>query len=78
MKNTTSCLCMMSRVHHQKEDLSQKGYAMFNLIRFIKRYWFVALLGPLFMLLEVCMDLLQPKLIRNRILSSSLRPTIRK
>lgn len=65
MKNTTSCLCMMSRVHHQKEDLSQKGYAMFNLIRFIKRYWFVALLGPLFMLLEVCMDLLQPKLMAS-------------
>lgn len=38
---------------------------MSKLIRFIKPYWFVALLGPLFMLLEVSMDLLQPKLMAS-------------
>ncbi|AJS60536.1 ABC transporter ATP-binding protein [Paenibacillus sp. IHBB 10380] len=38
---------------------------MLKLTRFIKPYWFVALLGPLFMLLEVCMDLLQPRLMAS-------------
>ncbi|HEY2494496.1 MAG TPA: ABC transporter ATP-binding protein [Paenibacillus sp.] len=38
---------------------------MLKLTRFIRPYWFVALLGPLFMLLEVCMDLLQPRLMAS-------------
>ncbi|WP_338115953.1 ABC transporter ATP-binding protein [Paenibacillus monticola] len=38
---------------------------MSKLTRFIKPYWFVAFLGPLFMLLEVSMDLLQPKLMAS-------------
>ncbi|MBT2290884.1 ABC transporter ATP-binding protein [Paenibacillus albidus] len=38
---------------------------MYKLIRFIQPYWFAAILGPLFMLLEVCMDLLQPKLMAS-------------
>ncbi|GGF68633.1 ABC transporter [Paenibacillus albidus] len=38
---------------------------MYKFIRFIQPYWFAAILGPLFMLLEVCMDLLQPKLMAS-------------
>lgn len=36
---------------------------MVRLMRFLKPYWFASLLAPLFMLLEVWMDLLQPKLM---------------
>jgi len=36
-----------------------------RLLRFLKPYWFVALLAPLFMLLEVAMDLLQPRLMAS-------------
>ena len=38
---------------------------MSKITRFLKPYWFAALLGPLFMLLEVIMDLLQPKLMAS-------------
>ena len=38
---------------------------MVRLLRFLKPYWFVALLAPLFMLLEVAMDLLQPRLMAS-------------
>ncbi|RCW48962.1 ABC transporter ATP-binding protein [Paenibacillus prosopidis] len=34
---------------------------MLTLTRFLKKYWLSAVLAPLFMLLEVCMDLLQPR-----------------
>ena len=36
-----------------------------KLARFLKPYWLWALLGPLFMVLEVAMDLLQPRLIQR-------------
>ncbi|WP_239630725.1 ABC transporter ATP-binding protein [Paenibacillus sp. H1-7] len=38
---------------------------MWKLIRFIKPYWKSALLAPLLMLIEVYMDLLQPKLMAS-------------
>ncbi|MGN7763910.1 ABC transporter ATP-binding protein [Paenibacillus sp. 22594] len=38
---------------------------MYKLIRFLRPYRFVALLAPLFMLLEVTMDLLQPRLMAS-------------
>lgn len=38
---------------------------MVRLMRFLKPYWMIALLAPLFMLLEVWMDLLQPKLMAS-------------
>lgn len=33
------------------------------MLRYLKKYWFFALLAPLFMVGEVCMDLLQPRLM---------------
>lgn len=38
---------------------------MWKLAKYIKPYWKAALLGPLLMVLEVSMDLLQPKLMAN-------------
>jgi len=38
---------------------------LLRLMRFLKPYWFAALLAPLFMLLEVAMDLLQPRLMAS-------------
>lgn len=38
---------------------------MWNLVRYIKPYWKSALLAPLLMLVEVYMDLLQPKLMAD-------------
>lgn len=34
------------------------------MFKYIKRYWFYALLAPIFMLGEACMDLLQPQMMR--------------
>src|ERR671933_103378 len=36
-----------------------------KLARFLKPYWLWALLGPLLMVLEVAMDLMQPRLIQR-------------
>lgn len=33
------------------------------MLKYLKKYWFFALLAPLFMVGEVCMDLLQPRLM---------------
>lgn len=33
------------------------------MLKYLKKYWFFALLAPLFMIGEVCMDLLQPRLM---------------
>ncbi|NIK79609.1 ATP-binding cassette subfamily B protein [Paenibacillus castaneae] len=38
---------------------------MLKLTRFVKKYWLTAVLAPLFMLLEVCMDLLQPRFMAS-------------
>ncbi|WP_063845938.1 ABC transporter ATP-binding protein [Paenibacillus sp. FJAT-27812] len=38
---------------------------MFKLASFLKKYWLSAVLAPLFMLLEVCMDLLQPRFMAS-------------
>ncbi|MFB9326728.1 ABC transporter ATP-binding protein [Paenibacillus aurantiacus] len=38
---------------------------MLKLMRYLKPYWWTALLAPLFMLLEVIMDLLQPRLMAS-------------
>ncbi|MFC4100636.1 ABC transporter ATP-binding protein [Paenibacillus xanthanilyticus] len=38
---------------------------MLKLMRYLKPYWLTALLAPLFMLLEVIMDLLQPRLMAS-------------
>lgn len=38
---------------------------MFKLLRYLKPYWKAAVLAPLLMILEVYMDLLQPKLISS-------------
>ncbi|WP_054023070.1 ABC transporter ATP-binding protein [Bacillus sp. FJAT-28004] len=38
---------------------------MLKLTRFLKKYWLSALLAPLFMLLEVFMDLLQPRFMAS-------------
>lgn len=38
---------------------------MLKLARFLKKYWLSAVLAPLFMLLEVCMDLLQPRFMAS-------------
>ena len=34
-----------------------------RIFRYLKKYWFFALLAPLFMVGEVLMDLLQPKVM---------------
>lgn len=34
-------------------------------MKYIKPYWWAALLAPLLMIMEVCMDLLQPKLMAD-------------
>ena len=34
-----------------------------KVLKFLKKYWFFALLAPLFMIGEVSMDLIQPKLM---------------
>ena len=36
---------------------------MTKVLRYLKKYWFFALLTPLFMVLEVSMDLVQPSLM---------------
>ncbi len=36
---------------------------MIKVLSYLKRYWYIALLSPLFMILEVSMDLLQPDLM---------------
>ncbi len=36
---------------------------MRKLVRFLKPYWFVALMAPIFMIGEVFVDLIQPKLM---------------
>jgi len=38
---------------------------MWRLGKYLKPYWLPALLAPLFMVLEVCMDLMQPKLLQR-------------
>lgn len=38
---------------------------MLKLARFLKKYWFAAMLGPLFMLLEVFLDMLQPRFMAS-------------
>lgn len=38
---------------------------MFKLTRFLNKYWLAAVLAPLFMLLEVFMDLLQPRFMAS-------------
>lgn len=35
------------------------------LIKYLKPYWFFAILAPLCMIAEVCIDLMQPKLMSN-------------
>ena len=30
---------------------------MFKLLRYLKKYWWAALLAPVFMIIEVCMDM---------------------
>jgi ATP-binding cassette subfamily B multidrug efflux pump len=54
---------------------------MFKLLPYLKPYWKAALLAPLFMLLEVYMDLLQPKymasIVNNGIMTGDL-PHIQK
>ena len=30
---------------------------MFKLLRYMKKYWYIAIFGPIFMILEVCMDM---------------------
>lgn len=39
--------------------------AAFKLAKFLKPYWLWAVLAPLFMLLEVMMDLMQPKMVQR-------------
>ena len=34
-----------------------------KLIKYLKPYWFIALMTPLFMVIEVVVDLIQPKLM---------------
>ena len=34
-----------------------------KLIKYLKPYWFVALMTPLFMIIEVVVDLIQPKMM---------------
>lgn len=36
---------------------------VFNMFKYLKKYWFFALLAPMFMLIEVLMDLIQPRLM---------------
>ena len=35
------------------------------MLKYLKKYWFFCLIAPLFMVGEVCMDLLQPDLMRD-------------
>ena len=41
------------------------GNQMRKLLRYMKSYWKAALLAPLFMLLEVAMDVAQPTLMAS-------------
>ena len=34
------------------------------MIKYLKRYWFFAILAPLFMIGEVAMDLIQPQMMK--------------
>ncbi|MGN1109380.1 MAG: ABC transporter ATP-binding protein, partial [Oscillospiraceae bacterium] len=36
---------------------------MIKVLKYLKKYWYFALLSPLFMILEVSMDLVQPSLM---------------
>lgn len=39
--------------------------AFFNLLKYLKPYLFFAVIGPLFMCIEVAMDLLQPMIMQH-------------
>ena len=43
--------------------MSLEANSLIKVLSYLKRYWYIAALSPLFMILEVSMDLLQPDLM---------------
>ena len=46
------------------------------ILKYLKKYWYLALLAPLFMIFEVVFDLMQPQLLEKIVDNGILNETI--